>query len=106
MAYAVVKCGGKQVRVSEGSTIRVEKLSAAKGASVDLREVLLYSNGDEVRVGRPTVPGVRVVGTVVSQGRAKKLTVFKDSMRKSLRRRRGHRQAFTELRIEKIVQGG
>jgi len=105
MSYAVVKCGGKQVRVSEGATIRVEKLAHKTGETVTLDQVLLISDGKEVKIGAPRVAGASVIGQIVRQGRGKKLMVFKDRNRKGIRRHQGHRQAFTELKIQKIVTG-
>jgi len=96
--YAVIKTGGKQYRVSEGDRIRVEKLPGAVGAEVELGEVLMVG-GEKVSVGRPLVDGARVIAEIVAQDRAKKIIVFKMKRRKNYRRKRGHRQPFTELRI-------
>jgi len=103
MTYAIVKCGGKQMRVSEGETVVVEKLEGPPGTAIELPDVFLYHDGVEAKVGRPTVAGVKVLGEVLRQGRGKKLMVFKDRNRKSLRKHQGHRQWYTELRIKQIV---
>lgn len=103
MPYAIVVCGGKQVRVSEGDKVPVEKLTAAPGTTVELDKVLAYHDGKQVKFGRPHLAGCKVVGEVVTQGRGKKLMVFKDMMRKGIRKHQGHRQSYTELRITKIV---
>ncbi len=100
--YAVVKTGGKQYRVSEGDKVKVEKLAAEEGASVDLDQVLMIADGEDVTVGSPFIDGGKVTATVVSQGRAKKIEVVKFKRRKKYRRTQGHRQAFTELRITEI----
>src|SRR5262245_12422656 len=100
--YAVVRSGGKQLRLEPGSTVRVEKLAGAVGESVELSEVLLLGGEDEVRIGTPLVAGARVVGTITAQARGPKLTIFKMKRRKRYRRRTGHRQPYTEIRVERI----
>jgi len=100
--YAIVETGGKQYKVSEGSEIDVEKIDADVDAEVELDRVLLVRKDDEVIVGTPVVEGARVVGRVRMQGRGPKIRVFKYKPKKGYRRRLGHRQAFTRLRIEKI----
>ncbi len=103
MSYAVVRTGGKQIRVSPGEAVRVEKLAGAVGDSVEFSDVLLVG-GDETgaRVGTPTVAGAKVVGTITAQDRGPKLIVFKMKRRKRYRRKQGHRQSYTEVRVEKI----
>ena len=96
--YAVIKTGGKQYRVSEGDTIRVEKLAGDVGAKVELTEVLMVG-GDTVTVGKPLVKGAVVTAEIVAQDRAKKIIVFKFKRRKNYRRKNGHRQPYTELRV-------
>ncbi len=96
--YAVIKTGGKQYRVSEGDVLRVEKLRGDVGSSINLDEVLMIG-GDSVTVGKPTVSGAKVTAEIVAQDRAKKVIVFKKKKRKNYRRKNGHRQPFTELRI-------
>lgn len=99
--YAVIKTGGKQYRVSEGDTLRVEKLDGDVGAKVELTEVLMLG-GDKVSVGKPLVKGAKVTAEIVAQDRAKKIIVFKMRRRKNYRRKYGHRQPYTELRITGI----
>jgi large subunit ribosomal protein L21 len=100
--YAVVRTGGKQVRVMPGSAVRVEKLPGAVGESVELDQVLLVGGEGETRVGTPLVEGVKVVGTITDQGRGPKITVFKMKRRKGYRRKMGHRQDYTEIRVDSI----
>jgi large subunit ribosomal protein L21 len=99
--YAVIKTGGKQYRVSEGDRLRVEKLAGEIGSTVELGEVLMLG-GDAPKIGKPTVAGAKVVAEIVAQDRAKKIIVFKIRRRKNYRRKNGHRQPFTELRIKTI----
>jgi len=100
--YAVVRTGGKQVWVSPGDAVRVERLPGQVGDAIELDQVLLVGGEGEPRVGTPTVEGARVVGTIVDQGRGPKIRVFKMKRRKNYSRRKGHRQGFTEIRVEKI----
>jgi large subunit ribosomal protein L21 len=102
--YAIVKAGGKQYRVEKGDTIYVESLAAAVGDKITLAEVLLVGGSEkgEARVGSPLVDKASVVGTVVAEGRDRKIRVFKYKKRKHYRRTRGHRQAYTALRIDGI----
>lgn len=100
--YAVIKSGGKQYRVAEGDTIRVEKLAASEGDQVTLEDVLLVADGDNVKVGNPRVDGASVSATVKSQGRGPKVRIIKMRRRKHYRRQAGHRQAYTELAITGI----
>jgi len=103
--YAVIQTGGKQYRVSEGATLRVEKLPADEGSTVELDKVLLIGNGDDVTVGTPYVAGGKVTATVRSHGRAKKVNIIKFRRRKHHMKRQGHRQWFTELKITGISAG-
>ena len=96
--YAVIKTGGKQYRVSEGDVLRVEKLPGDVGSSIELDEVLMVG-GDNAKVGTPTVSGAKVQAEILAQDRSKKIIVFKKKKRKNYRRKNGHRQPFTELRI-------
>jgi large subunit ribosomal protein L21 len=100
--YAVIRTGGKQARVTAGDRIRVEKLAGAVGDRVELAEVLLLGGEGSERVGTPLVAGARVVGTITAQDRGPKLVGFKMKRRKGYRRKLGHRQAYTEIRIEGI----
>ena len=100
--YAVVETGGKQYRVSLGSSFRVEKLSQNVGDVVDIPRVLLLSDEGKIQAGNPIVEGVSVKAEIVGHGRNKKIRVFKMKRRKKYRRTQGHRQAFTEFRITEI----
>jgi large subunit ribosomal protein L21 len=99
--YAVIKTGGKQYRVSEGDRLRVEKIAGEKGDSIDFGEVLMLG-GDKVSIGAPFVSGAKVSAEIIGQGLGKKIVVFKMRRRKRYRRKNGHRQPFTELRIKGI----
>ena len=103
--YAVIVTGGKQYRVKEGDSLRVERLDAQEGAEIELDRVLLVGEGDRITVGRPFVEGGRVAATVKGHGRAKKINVVKFKRRKNYLRRHGHRQHFTELEIKSITAG-
>jgi large subunit ribosomal protein L21 len=100
--YAVVKTGGKQYKVSEGTFFKVEKIPGEVGAEVTFDNVLLLSQEGELRVGRPLVEGARVRGTIVEQDREKKIIVFKMKRRKGYRKRQGHRQYYTGVRVQAI----
>jgi len=97
--HAVFVTGGKQYRAAEGDVLRVEKLELEEGASVDFEQVLLVSNGDDVKIGAPYVSGGKVTATVQEQGRGKKIKIVKFRRRKHSRKQMGHRQSYTELRI-------
>jgi large subunit ribosomal protein L21 len=101
--YAVVKTGGKQYRVSPGDSIEVEKLPFEVGEQVELDEVLLVSNGKGAKIGRPLVEGAKVKATVTRQAKGRKVIIFKYRPSKRYRRRKGHRQHYTRLRIDEIV---
>jgi large subunit ribosomal protein L21 len=100
--YAVIATGGKQYRVQEGETLRIEKLPADAGATVTFDQVLLIADGAEVKVGTPVVSGAKVTASVVENGRGKKLLVYKYRRRKGYRRKNGHRQPFTAVKITGI----
>lgn len=100
--YAVVATGGKQYRVEEGDILRVEKLPGDVGSAVAFEKVLLFSDGEQVQIGQPQVDGVTVHGQIVAQGKNKKVLVFKYKRRKRYRRKQGHRQPFTAVRIDRI----
>lgn len=100
--FAVIRTGGKQARVSPGDSIRIEKLEGAVGDTIELSEVLLVGEDGGPRVGTPLVEGAKVVGTITAQDRADKITVFKMKRRKGYRRKQGHRQSYTELRVDRI----
>ena len=103
--YAVIKSGGKQYRVESGAQLRIESLAADVGAAVSFDEVLLVGTGDGVKVGAPLVSGAKVKATVVAHGRGDKVKIFKMRRRKHYQKTQGHRQNFTEVRIDDIVQG-
>jgi large subunit ribosomal protein L21 len=103
--YAIIRTGGKQYRVQSGEQLRVEAISADVGSTVSLEEVLLVGAGDGVKVGAPFVSGAKVKATVVSHGRGDKVRIFKLRRRKHYQKTQGHRQLYTELRIDDIVQG-
>ncbi len=100
--YAVIKTGGKQYRVAEGQTLRVEKIDADEGSTIELLDVLLLANGDQVTVGTPTVAGAKVTATVSLQGRGRKIDIIKFRRRKHYAKHIGHRQHFTEIKIASI----
>jgi large subunit ribosomal protein L21 len=99
---AIIRTGGKQYRVEPGMVLRVEKLGHDVGSTIELDQVLLAGNGEGVVVGTPLVKGAKVTGTVTAQGRGPKVIVYKFKRRKNYRRKRGHRQAYTEIRIDDI----
>ena len=103
--YAVVETGGKQYKLQVGDVVDVEILPAELGQSVDLDRVLMVAEGEEVRIGRPTVPGARVRAKVVGQVKGDKVIVFKYKPKVRYRRRIGHRQPYTRLSVEEIVPG-
>ena len=103
--YAVIVTGGKQYRVEQGDSLRVERLDAVQGGEIELDRVLLVGDGDQVTIGRPFVEGGKVAATVKGHGRAKKIMVVKFKRRKNYLRHRGHRQNFTELEIKSITAG-
>ena len=100
--YAVVRTGGKQVRMSPGESVRIEKLPGEVGQTVELGDVLLVGGEGEPRIGTPVVDGARVVATITAQARGPKIRIFKMKRRKGYRRHQGHRQDYTELRVERI----
>jgi large subunit ribosomal protein L21 len=101
--YAVIETGGKQYRVEEGDVVFVEKLDAGEGDIINLDKVLLVSNEGNVSAGKPYVDGAKVEATVLEQGKSKKIVVFKYKAKKNYRKKQGHRQPFTKLKIENIV---
>ena len=103
--YAVIATGGKQYRVSEGAVVRIEKLDAEAGASVEFAQVLLVGEGDKVQVGSPFLNGGKVVATVQSHGKDDKKTIVKFRRRKHYLRQGTHRQPYTEVKITSIVGG-
>ena len=102
MAYAIIRSGGKQYRVSPGDTITVDKLAAANGEKVTFGEVVLFADGASVTAGDPVVAGAKVVGEVVEQFKDKKVIAFKYKRRKGYHRTVGHRRQLTRVKIEAI----
>jgi len=100
--YAVIETGGKQYRVNKGDVIRVEKLTGDVGSEIGFERILMVGEGDQVKVGTPLLAGASVTGTVIEQDRHKKIVVFKMKRRKNYRKKQGHRQDYTGIRIEKI----
>ena len=100
--YAIVDSGGKQYKAQEGEILRVEKLAGNVGDSVSFDRILMFSDGENVNVGTPLLEDVAVNGHIVEQGKAKKIIVFKYKRRKRYRRKRGHRQQFTAVKVDSI----
>ena len=100
--YAVIRTGGKQYRVAAGQAIKVESIGAEPGSEIVFDEVLAVGDGSDLRVGTPHLPGVTVKATVVGHGRHPKVTIFKMRRRKHFQKHGGHRQNFTEVRIDAI----
>jgi large subunit ribosomal protein L21 len=101
--YAVIQTGGKQYRVKSGEQLRVELLPAEVGAAVSFDQVLMLGEGDAARIGAPYLSGAKVKATVVAHGRGDKLRIFKLRRRKHYQKTQGHRQGYTEVRIDEIV---
>ena len=101
MSYAIVKTGGKQFRVEQGSTVRVPSINKRVGESIEL-DVLMLAGGGETKVGGPMVSGARVTASITGHERAAKITVFKKKRRKHYKRIRGHRQGYTTLKVDSI----
>ena len=100
--YAVFKTGGKQYRATTGDILKVEKIEAEKGATVELDQVLMVGEGEDVKIGAPYLEGGKVTATVVEHGRHKKIKVIKFKRRKNYRKQMGHRQYFTQIEITGI----
>jgi len=100
--YAVIKTGGKQYKVSEGETLKIEKLEVEPGKKVTFKEVLMISDGKNVQLGSPIVDKASVEAKVISQGKGKKINILKFRRRKHSMKQQGHRQLFTEIQIGKI----
>ena len=101
--YAVIQTGGKQYRVAEGETIRVERLPGEPGTRLEFTDVLLVAAGEDVKLGRPLVVGAKVTAQIVEHDRERKIIVFKYKRRKNYRKRQGHRQPYTALKITSIT---
>ena len=100
--YAVIKTGGKQYRVSEGNILEIEKISGNQGDVVSFDDVLMVSKSGDIKVGTPVVEGAKVTGEIVTQTKGPKITVFKMKRRKGYRKKTGHRQQLTVLKIKGI----
>jgi large subunit ribosomal protein L21 len=100
--YAVVKTGGKQYKVAAGEKLKIEQIPADIGTQITLDQVLAVGNGDQIKLGAPLVAGAAVTATVVSQGRHDKVRIFNMRRRKHYQKRQGHRQNYTEIKIEAI----
>ena len=101
--YAVIKTGGKKYKVSVGDKLKVEQIPADIDSTIELSEVLMIADGDAVKVGTPLVAGAKVTATVVAHGRGEKIRIFKMRRRKHYQKHQGHRQNFTEIRIDAIA---
>lgn len=104
--YAIIESGGKQYTVREGQTVRLEKLAGEAGDQVTIGSVLAFNNGEQTVVGAPYVSGALVTGKVLAQAKARKVTIFKYKRRKDSKKKKGHRQPYTALMIEKIQVEG
>jgi large subunit ribosomal protein L21 len=102
--YAIVSSGGKQYKVQKGEILRVEKISGDIGVPVSFDKVLMFSDGENVNIGQPVLENVSVNGHIVEQDKAKKIIVFKYKRRKRYRRKQGHRQQYTAVKIDSILQ--
>ena len=100
--YAVIATGGKQYRVTEGETLKVEKIAGEEGSEIELDQVLMVADGDKVQVGTPTLEKGSVTATIKSHGRGKKVEIVKFRRRKHHRKQMGHRQSYTEIEVTKI----
>ena len=100
--YAIVNTGGKQYKIQQGDILRVEKIPGEVGSSVSFDKVLMFSDGENVSIGRPVLDNVSVKGHIIEQGKAKKIIVFKYKRRKRYRRKQGHRQQYTAIKIDSI----
>jgi large subunit ribosomal protein L21 len=100
--YAVIKTGGKQYKVEQGHTLRVEKLEGDRGTKLTFDEVLLVADGEAIKIGAPTLAGAKVSAEIVAQEKGDKLIVFKFRRRKAYRRKNGHRQQYTAIKITGI----
>lgn len=103
--YAIIRTAGKQFKAEKGKTLRLPLMSAEAGSRITFDEVLLSSDGETIKAGNPLVKGAKVVGEVVGQGKGPKIYVFKFKRRKNYRRKTGHRQGFTDVRITDVKLG-
>src|SRR3990167_2266753 len=100
--YAIIKTGGKQYRVAQGQTLKVEKLAHAQGHHVDFDQILMVANGDDVKIGNPYLNSAKVTADIVDHGRGEKISILKFKRRKHHMKRAGHRQDYTEIKIVSI----
>jgi large subunit ribosomal protein L21 len=100
--YAVIRTGGKQYKVAAGGKLKVETLPAEVGSEIELNDVLMIADGDDIKIGAPVLAGASVKATVLSHGRGEKVMIFKMRRRKHYRKTQGHRQNYTEIRIDGI----
>jgi large subunit ribosomal protein L21 len=100
--HAVIKAGGKQYRITTGAKLKIEQIEAKVGSELVLDQVLMVTDGEKISVGKPVVAGAKVKATVLSHGRGEKIKIFKMKRRKNYHRTQGHRQNFTEIRIDGI----
>ena len=100
--YAVIQTGGKQYKVAPGDMVKVEKLEAKKGDTIEIREVIMVADGDKVSVGKPTVSNATVTAEVVGDVKGTKLLIFKHRRRKGFRKTTGHRQSYTTIKVKDI----
>ena len=105
MSYAIIRTGGKQYKVEPGKSLRIPSLPGDAGTQVEFNEVLLSSDGTTVRAGVPTLSGAKVTAEILKQGLGEKIVVFKFKRRKNYARKQGHRQGFTEIRVNQITLG-
>ena len=105
MAYAIIRTGGKQFRVEPGRTYKIPSVVGEAGGKIEFNDVLLGNDGSAVKTGIPALTGAKVTGEIVRHGRGDKIVVFKQKRRKNYARKRGHRQGFTEVRINDISLG-
>ena len=105
MPYAIIKTGGKQFRVEPGRTYKIPSLEGDEGGKIEFNDVLLGNDGSSVKTGVPALKGAKVTGEIVRHGRGDKIVVFKQKRRKNYARKRGHRQGFTEVKINDISLG-
>ena len=100
--YAIIKTGGKQYRVQQGDTLQVEKLEGEEGSEIQFNDVLMYSDGEQIKLGEPVIENAMVKAHIINQGKKKKIIVFKYKRRKGYKRTRGHRQHYTAVKIDSI----
>ena len=103
--YAIIRAGGHQYRAEPGKTLRIQSLDAQPGETVRFEEVLLGADGDNIKIGAPVVSGAAVTAEVVRHGKGEKIIIFKHKRRKNYRRKQGHRQGFTEVKVNDISLG-